>query len=307
MIGKVFDFSGSWGAKTMKIGFIGAGKVGSAMAVLLQKAGYQVVGIASRSQESAQVMAKRLNCPVLSKGEAARNAEVLFLTTSDDAISTVAEEVASDGAFYSGQVVLHMSGAHTAQLLEPAAKQGAITLSLHPIQSFASVEQAIELIPGTYFSIEGDVRGHGLAIKMVEDLGGKHFLLESESKVLYHGAASVASNYLVGLLDTAMKLLAEAGVPEELRLPAFLPLVTGTLENIKKLGIPEALTGPISRGDCGTVKKHLTAMEGLPQLTSVYRILGLVTVDTAINKGTISEEQAKALRSLLADHWQGMH
>lgn len=291
----------------MKIGFIGAGKVGSAMAVLLQKAGYQVVGVASRTKEPAQAMAKRLNCPVLSKGETARISEVLFLTTSDDAISPVAEEVASDGAFYSGQVVLHMSGAHTAQLLEPAAKQGAITLSLHPIQSFASVEQAIELIPGTYFSIEGDAQGYDLAIKMVEDLGGNHFLLDSESKILYHAAASVASNYLVGLLDTAMNLLAQAGVPEELRLPAFLPLVTGTLENIKKLGIPEALTGPISRGDCGTVKKHLTAMEKLPQLADVYQTLGLVTIDTAINKGTISEEQAKALRSLLADHWHGMH
>lgn len=291
----------------LKIGFIGAGKVGSAMAVLLQKAGYQLVGVASRTKESAQAMAQRLDCPVLSKGDTARRSEVLLLTTSDDAISHVAEEVALEGAFYSGQVVLHMSGAHTAQLLEPAAKQGAIILSLHPIQSFASVEQAIQLIPGTYFSIEGDDRGYDVAIKMVEDLGGNHFLLDSESKVLYHAAACVASNYLVALLDTAMKLLAEAGVPEELRLPAFLPLVIGTLENIKKLGIPKALTGPISRGDCGTVKKHLHAMDDCPQLASVYQILGLATVDTAIDKGTISKEQAKGLRSLLADHWHGIH
>lgn len=294
-------------AKILEIGFIGAGKVGLALAILLQKTGYHVAGVASRTNESAQAMAKRLNCPALSKGDVARRSEALFLTTSDDAIVPVTEELAKEGAFHLGQVVLHMSGAHSSQILKPAAQLGAITLSVHPIQSFASVDQAISLIPGTYFSIEGDDRGYDFAIKMVEDLGGKHFLLDSEAKVLYHAAACVACNYLVGLLDTALNLLAEAGVPEEIRLPAFLPLVTGTVENIKKLGIPKALTGPISRGDRGTIEKHLAAMADLPLLSEVYQALGLVTVDVALKKGTINEEQAEAMRSLLADHWQGIH
>ena len=284
----------------MKIGFIGAGKVGSAMARLLRKAGYDVAGVASRTSESAQELAKWLNCPVLSKGEVAGRSDVLFLTTPDDAIATIAAELAEEGAFHPGQVVLHMSGAHTSQVLKPAAQAGAITLSVHPIQSFASVEQALALIPGTYFSIEGDAQGYEVAIKMVDKLRGKHFLLDSEAKVLYHAAACVACNYMVGLLDTALNLLAQAGVPEELRLPAFLPLVTGTLENIKNLGIPKALTGPISRGDRGTIEKHLNAMSGPP--LDVYRTVGLVTVDVALNKGTINEEQAQALRSLLADN-----
>jgi len=284
----------------LKIGFIGAGKVGSAMARLLRKAGYDVAGVASRTSESAQELAKWLNCPVLSKGEVAGRSDVLFLTTPDDAIATIAAELAEEGAFHPGQVVLHMSGAHTSQVLKPAAQAGAITLSVHPIQSFASVEQALALIPGTYFSIEGDVQGYEVAIKMVDKLRGKYFLLDSEAKVLYHAAACVACNYMVGLLDTALNLLAQAGVPEELRLPAFLPLVTGTLENIKNLGIPKALTGPISRGDRGTIEKHLNAMSGPP--LDVYRTLGLVTVDVALNKGTINEEQAQALRSLLADN-----
>jgi predicted short-subunit dehydrogenase-like oxidoreductase (DUF2520 family) len=292
-------------AKTLKIGFIGAGKVGSAIAILLQKAGYHIAGVASRTSDSAQELAKRLNCAVLSKGDVAKRSEVLFLTTPDDAIASVAAELAGEGLFHPGQVVLHMSGAHTSQVLKPAAQAGAITLSVHPIQSFASVDKALALIPGTYFSIEGDAQGYDAAIKMVDKLGGKHFLLESEAKVLYHAAACVACNYMVGLLDTALDLLAQAGVPEELRLPAFLPLVTGTVENIKNLGIHKALTGPISRGDRGTVEKHLNAMSG-PAL-DVYQTLGLVTVDVALNKGTINEEQAKALRSLLADHWQGMH
>ncbi|MDR9756397.1 MAG: Rossmann-like and DUF2520 domain-containing protein [Thermacetogeniaceae bacterium] len=291
----------------MEIGFVGAGKVGSALAILLQRAGYRIAGVASRTGESANKLATRLNCPVLSKEDVAKRSEVLFITTSDDAIASVAQEIAEKDGFRSEQIVLHMSGAHTAQLLEPAAEKGAINISVHPIQSFASVEQAITLIPGTYFSIEGDTRGYSFAQEMVEKLGGKHFKLDSNSKVLYHAAASVASNYLVGLLKTALDLLAAAGVPEEVRLPAFLPLVEGTLENIKKLGIPQALTGPISRGDLGTLEKHLDAMKELPELLRVYRTLGLVTVDAALKKGTINEKQATAIRSLLKNNWQGLH
>ncbi|HAF17813.1 MAG: DUF2520 domain-containing protein [Syntrophomonadaceae bacterium] len=294
-------------AKTLEIGFVGAGKVGSALAILLQRAGYRIAGVASRTGESANKLATRLNCPVLSKEDVAKRSEVLFITTSDDAIASVAQEIAEKDGFRSEQIVLHMSGAHTAQLLEPAAEKGAINISVHPIQSFASVEQAITLIPGTYFSIEGDTRGYSFAQEMVEKLGGKHFKLDSNSKVLYHAAASVASNYLVGLLKTALDLLAAAGVPEEVRLPAFLPLVEGTLENIKKLGIPQALTGPISRGDLGTLEKHLDAMKELPELLRVYRTLGLVTVDAALKKGTINEKQATAIRSLLKNNWQGLH
>jgi len=291
----------------LEIGFVGAGKVGSALAILLQRAGYRIAGVASRTGESANKLATRLNCPVLSKEDVAKRSEVLFITTSDDAIASVAQEIAEKDGFRSEQIVLHMSGAHTAQLLEPAAEKGAINISVHPIQSFASVEQAITLIPGTYFSIEGDTRGYSFAQEMVEKLGGKHFKLDSNSKVLYHAAASVASNYLVGLLKTALDLLAAAGVPEEVRLPAFLPLVEGTLENIKKLGIPQALTGPISRGDLGTLEKHLDAMKELPELLRVYRTLGLVTVDAALKKGTINEKQATAIRSLLKNNWQGLH
>ena len=293
--------------KILEIGFVGAGKVGSALAILLQRAGYRIVGVASRTGGSANKLAARLNCPVLSKEEVAKRSQALFITTSDDAIATVAQEIAEKDGFHPEQIVLHMSGAHTSQLLEPAAAKGAITLSVHPIQSFASVEQAITLIPGTYFSIEGDPRGYSFAQEMVEKLGGKHFQLNSNSKVLYHAAACVASNYLVGLLKTALDMLAAAGVPEELRLPAFLPLVEGTLENIKKLGIPQALTGPISRGDQGTLVKHLDAMKERPELLSVYRTLGLVTVDAALKKGTINEKQAASISSLLKNNWQGLH
>lgn len=284
----------------MKIGFIGAGKVGSALAILLQRSGYRIAGVASRSQQSAQKLAQRLEVPVLPPEEVARQSEALFLTTSDDAIAVVADQLAAKGAFHPGQLVLHLSGAHSSEILAQAAEQGAVTLSVHPIQSFAGVEQALALIPGTYFSIEGDQRGYAFAREMVDKLQGKHFILNSEAKVLYHAAACVACNYLVGLLSASFELLAAAGVPEEIRLPAFLPLVAGTFENIKQLGLPGALTGPISRGDSGTVAKHLEAMKDDPQALNIYKALGLATVDVALKKGTINKDQAAHLRSLLS-------
>ncbi|MGD0620937.1 MAG: DUF2520 domain-containing protein [Thermacetogeniaceae bacterium] len=285
-----------------KIGFIGCGRVGSALALLLQQAGYEVVGVASRRQTSAEILAERLGCPAIDGPEVARRADALFLTTSDDAVATVSDALAGVAAFHDGQIVLHLSGALTSEALAPAAAQGAITLSLHPIQSFASVEQAIAILPGSYFSIEGDSRGYDFAREVVARLKGQSFLLDSGAKVLYHVACVAASNYFVGLLASSLDLLEEADIPEEMRLPALLPLVAGTLNNIRTLGIPQALTGPIARGDAGTLEKHLTALEGLPEQLRIYLSLGLKTVDVARAKGTITPEQAKDLRLLLMSH-----
>lgn len=283
----------------MRIGVVGAGKVGSAVSLLLQKAGYQVAGVASRTRESAERLASRLGCAVLPAAEVSRLVDCLLITTSDDAIARVAAEIASEGGFRPGQFVVHMSGALSSGVLQPAAAQGAITLAVHPIQSFASVENALALLPGSYFSIEGDERGYGFARSLVEALGCHSFILDSDKKVLYHAAAVVACNYLVGLFSCSMRLLEAAGVPEDLGLPAFLPLVTGTFENIKRLGIPGALTGPIARGDTGTLEKHLSALESMPVEKGVYTSLGLVTVDVALARGTISEAKAVEIRSLL--------
>jgi predicted short-subunit dehydrogenase-like oxidoreductase (DUF2520 family) len=285
-----------------KIGFIGCGRAGSALAILLQRTGYEVVGVASRRQTSAEILAENLGCPVLDGLEVARRAEALFLTTSDDAVTTVSAALAGATAFHDGQIVLHLSGALTSEALAPAAAQGAIALSLHPIQSFASVEQAITVLPGSYFSIEGDPRGYGFAREVVARLGGQSFLLDSGAKVLYHAACVAASNYFVSLLACSLDLLDKADIPEEMRLPALLPLVAGTLNNIRTLGIPQALTGPIARGDAGTLEKHLAALDGLPEQLGIYLSLGLKTVEIARAKGTITPEQASGLRSLLENY-----
>jgi predicted short-subunit dehydrogenase-like oxidoreductase (DUF2520 family) len=289
-----------------EIGFIGCGRVGSALAILLQQAGCEVVGVASRRQTSAEILAERLGCPALTGQEVARRAEALFLTTTDDAVAPVAAGLAAANSFHDGQIVAHLSGALTSEALAPAAAQGAIAISLHPIQSFASVEQAIAILPGSYFSIEGDPRGHDFAREIVARLEGRSFLLDSGAKVLYHAACVAASNYFVSLLACSLDMLSEADIPEEMRLPALLPLVEGTLNNIRSLGIPHALTGPIARGDAGTVSQHLAALQDLPGQLRIYLSLGLKTVEVARAKGTIAPEQAEELRSLLAKHYDSV-
>ncbi len=282
------------------VGIIGCGVVGSAVGVVLQSKGYPVIGVADQNREHRDLLTSRLGVDGLSSAEAARRAEILFITTSDGAIATVTRELAEAGSFRSGQVVLQMSGALTSEVLKPAAEQGAICLSVHPLQSFAAVEQAIQILPGSVFSIEGDPAGFALSAQLVADLEGEFFYIDKQAKPLYHAGAVVVSNYLVTLIDLGQRLFAAAGIPEDKALAGLLPLIEGTLKNIRKLGIPQALTGPIARGDIATIQEHITTMEGVaPDLISLYRSLGSQTVEVAERKGSITGERAQELQKVL--------
>lgn len=283
-----------------KIAIIGAGSVGTGVAVLLQRRGYQVVGVASRTPESAARAAERLRCPVGSPAGVAYPAQVVFITTPDAAIGEVAKELAHSRAVGPQHTVVHMSGSLTADVLRPVADLGAKTVSIHPLQSCASPERAIANLPGSVFSIQGDREAYPLAEQIVKDLGGETFHIDRRAKVLYHAAAAVASNYLVALLDLSQKLMQAAGMPEKLFLPALLPLVKGTLANVEGIGIPQALTGPISRGDVITVSDHLHSMgETCPQLIPLYIALGRHTIEVALSKGSLDRHKASLLEDLL--------
>lgn len=287
----------------MRIGIIGAGRVGTAIGIILSARGYMLVGVVDKEEARAQALAARTGARVFaSPGALAREVEIVFITTSDAAIAKVAEEIAAAGGFWPGQTVVHMSGALGSSILESAARQGAVVLSIHPLQSFATGEQAVKVLPGSFFSIEGDAAGFPLARRLVEDMGGKCFFLSPGSKPLYHAGACVASNYLVTLVGQAVKLLVASGIPREEALAALLPLVEGTVKNIGEVGIPQALTGPIARGDIETVAGHLIAMRGVAdELVAFYCFLGKETVKTALEKGGISRERAEEMGRLLSE------
>lgn len=279
----------------LKVGFIGAGTVGTALAVLLNSKGYSFVGASSKTK-SPQVSTVS-NLRILENNQqVADAADLVFITTSDDAIAKVAAEV----QWRAGQSVVHCSGADSVDILEPARQVGAMVGGFHPLQTFAGVERAIENIPGSTFGIEAEEPLLTTLKDMAAALGGSWIKLAAADKVAYHAAAVFACNYLVTLVKMSTDLWQTFSIPTEQATQALLPLIKGTLHNIETIGIPDCLTGPIARGDTGTVNKHLKALrDSAPALLSSYKELGLQTIPVALAKGKINEEQAKELQAVL--------
>ncbi|KUG04997.1 hypothetical protein ASZ90_017606 [hydrocarbon metagenome] len=285
-----------------KVGIIGAGVVGTAIGVVLHDKGYEITGVHDKKSESTKTLVDRIECATYaSPQEVSRSTDILFITTTDSAIQSVVDELANSRAFTDGQVVIHMSGAQSSEILNKARHFGARILSLHPLQSFANLEMAINNIPGSIFSIEGDKDTYAVGIDMVEKLEGEYFFIDPAAKPLYHAGACVVSNYLVTVINLGIKLMEITGVPREMTVKALLPLIKGTIRNIETVGIPDALTGPISRGDISTILNHLACMEETgAELIDLYSCLGYYTSQVALEKGTIDMEQMTQFQQTFA-------
>jgi len=283
----------------LKTGFIGAGTTGTALAVRLSQKGWPVVAVSSRTLSSAQSLGKRVpNCQVYHTAqELADVAELVFVTTPDDVIAQVCSEV----HWHKGQSVLHCSGAHSIDILEPAKKLGAAVGSFHPLQTFADVDQAIANLPGSTFALEAEEPLLLTLKELTHLLNGNWVKLGSGDKVLYHAAAVFACNYLVTLVKLGQDLWKDFGVSSKEATRALLPLLRGTLNNIDSIGLPNCLTGPVARGDLGTIEKHLRALAATnPSLLTTYKELGLQTIPIALAKGKVDEQKAEEMRVLLA-------
>jgi len=282
----------------LKLGFIGAGTVGTALSVRLNSKGYLIVAVSSRSRTSAQNLARAVDgCHMSDNNQGvADNAELVFITTPDDAIAPVVSQI----KWHAGQSVIHCSGADSTDILQPAKEAGARVGAFHPLQTFASVKQAIENIPGSTFALEAEEPLLNILKDMATALDGHWVELKASDKVIYHASAVIACNYMVTVVKLATDLWQSFAVPPHQATRALLPLLRGTLNNIDTVGIPQCLTGPIARGDIGTIKKHLDALqEKVPSLLSTYRELGLQTIPIALAKGKINQQQAQELRAVL--------
>jgi len=292
--------------KDKAVAIIGAGKVGSALALGLSRAGCRITGVASRSPASARRLASLVGCracPTLF--EAAADAEVIIIAVPDGAIRSVGGELARSGAVRPGDIVIHTSGALPSGALDAVRRQGAAAASMHPVQSFARVDD-IGRLYSCYYGIEGDPEAVAAAREMVSLLGGRVLALDGCNKALYHAAACVASNYLIVLLHLAQTLIESAGVDGEQGRQALLRLVEGTLANVGEMNLSGALTGPIARGDRETVARHVYAMRGIsPEAARLYGYLGLHAVELARSGGGLdaprSMEIANLLREVTAD------
>lgn len=285
----------------MKFGIIGAGIVGTALAVRLEEAGHECIGVHTRSRLSYERFRCYLNKDHLTLDALIPNVDCLFITTQDGMIRMVAENLSANGLLKPGQVWIHCSGSLPSDVLRVQENLSVRCLSLHPLQAFASVEKALAILAGTHFGIEGD--DEELGEKIVEDLGGiPHHILAAQ-KSLYHAGAVVASNYLVVLASLAVDLFGEAGIKGEEALASLLPLMRGTLYNLEQVGLPQALTGPIARGDAQVVQGHLDHMPS--KLVEIYQALGLKALELGVNKKaqqglTYSSEELNLMKSLLA-------
>lgn len=284
------------------LAIVGCGTVGTAMAKLLGRAGYRIAGVVTSRIDTAARAAQATgadhysDCP----WDLTLGADVVFITTPDDLIASTCSRISKHKGFGENVVVLHCSGALSSEILGPAKNCGAVVATLHPLQSFASVEQALTLVPGSFFAVEGEEDALSVVRLMISDLRGIPLQISADKKSLYHAAAVAASNYFVTLIGFAVELNKAAGLPVDRICEALLPLVRGTLSNINAQGIPGALTGPIARGDAATVSAHLEAVaRHAPEFLSLYKLLGRHTVELAKAKKSISQETVKVLTKLL--------
>lgn len=286
-----------------RIAIIGTGKVGTALGILLKKKGYKIIALFDPSQKTLQKAAALIGAETFSDpSKAAKAADVIFITTPDDMIHQVCHQIAMDGAFRQGQTVIHTSGAMGLDTLSDAGRMGALRASIHPVQSFADVEGALRNIPGSTFGITADENVKDWSIDVVKDLGGVPFIVSEDEKPLYHAAACIASNYVTTLLSHVEEICLSLGLSGEAGLSAFMPLVRGTLANIENRGSAMALTGPIVRGDTGTILKHLHAFrKHLPHLLNAYGQLGLLTVEMAVLNERLSPEKGQEIRNIFEE------
>ncbi len=262
----------------MEYGIVGYGHVGKALARALGCA-----AIVQGHQDIDQAWEKLRPCTVI------------FLSVSDSAIHTVAQQLAGQGD-WSGKTFLHCSGALTSEVLQPLADAGAAIGSLHPLQSFATGEESLANI---YISLEGAPQVVELGRTIVAQLQGKSIQIPAEQRALYHAAACLASNSLVTVVAAAQDVLSRLTGDKQSALEALLPLIDGTVQNLHKAKqAGEVLTGPISRGDAVTVAAHVAILPA--NILPFYENVSQATVTLALNNKKITAVQAAALEEILA-------
>lgn len=280
------------------IGIVGAGAVGSALGLALSRAGWPVLAVASR--DAARRERFRSLVPS-ARAFAEANAlvdevELIVVAVPDDAIG----EVASAARMYSGQAMVHTSGLLGAEVLAPAMAAGTQVGAFHPLVAFADTERAVAALHGATVAIEGDDQLAALLARMAEAVGAVPVRLAPGAKAAYHAAAVLAAGGFVALLDAIAELGRVAGLDEAGSLTVYGRLVEQTLGNARALGIRAALTGPVTRGDRGTLEAHLAALAAhAPGVLDLYRAAAEREIVLAEGRGALAPEAASGLRDAL--------
>lgn len=282
--------------KKLKLGIIGAGRVGTGLATSFARARCGVAVVASRSMVSARALARRVPGAraVSSLQEAADRADLVFLTVPDDAIAAVASSI----QWRAGAACVHCSGAGDLDLLAKAAADGARVGGFHPLRMFGEIGSFG--LRGCAVAIAGpDSLAEELA-RLARATGARPLRLPQDGRPLYHAAANFSGAFVVALVAETIALWAKLGIAEKDALRALLPLLRGSVDNVEALGAAGALGSVIARGDVGTIRGHLeTLAKNAPESLDLYRLLSLRTIPLALAKGTLAPMLAKEIEALL--------
>ncbi|MBI1759282.1 MAG: DUF2520 domain-containing protein [Actinobacteria bacterium] len=299
--------TGSGRDPRLDVGVIGAGRVGSVLGAALARAGHVVVAATGVSSQSVARAGRLLpGVPLLPSSDVVGLAGLVLLAVPDDTLAGLVDGLTGTGAWRPGQIVVHTSGAHGLSVLQPAARSGALPMALHPVMTFTGRPEDLDRLSGVAFGVTAPTGADGsgqpdlrpVAEALVLEMGGEAVWVPDGARALYHVALVTGANHLVTLVNEAADLLRRAGVECPSRLLG--PLLDAALDNALRLG-DSGLTGPVSRGDAGTVATHLRVLQReAPDSVAAYVALARRTADRALAAGRLSPSQAEPLLDVLA-------
>ncbi|HEX4700432.1 MAG TPA: DUF2520 domain-containing protein [Actinomycetes bacterium] len=284
----------------LSVGIVGAGRVGVVLAAALAGAGHRVVAVSAVSDASRRRAAEVLpGVPVLPPPDVLAASELVLLTVPDDVLPGLVEGLAAAGDVKPGQLVVHTSGRYGVAVLDPATRAGALPLALHPAMTFTGRREDLARLGGACFGITAPQPLHPIAEALVVEMGGDPQWVSEEARPLYHAALAGGANHLATLVNESVDLLHRCGVSEAQRMLA--PLLGAALDNALRSG-DASLTGPVARGDAGTVAAHVRELRAVsPDTAAAYVAMARLTADRALAAGLLKPEAAEALLDVLAE------
>ena len=281
----------------LRIGFIGAGRLGKALAWSFEAAGLRVTAVASSNPVSAHALAGRIEgCQALAAQAVVDSCDLIFLTTPDSAITPTCASL----RWRPGVSVVHCSGVTEVDALYAARDQGAAIGGFHPMQTFGDPAAAVASLPGSTITIEAEEPLNATLVDLARHLDCRVNRLPPGMRARYHAAAGFTSQFINALFAEAARVWESWGATEAQALQAMLPMARGTLASIESAGIAGGMPGPVSRGDVGSVEKHVAALAALSEHTlNFYRTLCTSTIALAVERGSINQATARRLREVL--------
>ncbi|MEV4361884.1 Rossmann-like and DUF2520 domain-containing protein [Nonomuraea sp. NPDC004186] len=281
----------------LTVGVLGAGKVGSALGAALAQAGHRIAAASGVSDNSQRWAADRLGVKPSRPDEVVAQAQLILLTVPDDTLPDLVNGLATTGADLHGKLLVHTSGAYGLSVLEPAAKAGALPLALHPVMTFTGRDDDLNKLTGISYGVTAPDVLRPIAEALVIEMGGEPVWIADADRALYHAALAGAANHMVTLIAESQELLGRIGVEHPGRMLG--PLLGAALDNVLRLGIT-GLTGPVVRGDAGTVRRHVDALIlAAPEAADAYIALARLTADRALAAGLLKPEEAERLLDAL--------